>query len=89
VKVFIDSNVPMYVAGREHPHREPARRVSKDLLVATEHLSTRDAVHAAVMINREVEWIASFDADFDQVPGLRRLELPLGDCDRHRGARFS
>jgi len=26
VKVFIDSNVPMYVAGRDHPLREPARR---------------------------------------------------------------
>jgi len=26
VKVFIDSNVPMYVAGRNHPLREPARR---------------------------------------------------------------
>jgi predicted nucleic acid-binding protein len=24
--VFIDSNVPMYVAGRAHPHREPSRR---------------------------------------------------------------
>ncbi len=24
--VFIDSNVPMYVAGREHPLREPSRR---------------------------------------------------------------
>ncbi len=26
MKVFIDSNVPMYVAGRDHPLREPARR---------------------------------------------------------------
>lgn len=26
MRVFIDSNVPMYVAGREHPLREPARR---------------------------------------------------------------
>jgi len=26
VRVFIDSNVPMYVAGRDHPLREPARR---------------------------------------------------------------
>jgi predicted nucleic acid-binding protein len=26
VRVFIDSNVPMYVAGREHPLREHARR---------------------------------------------------------------
>jgi uncharacterized protein len=24
--IFVDSNVPMYVAGREHPHRAPARR---------------------------------------------------------------
>jgi hypothetical protein len=27
VKVFIDSNIPMYVAGRKHPLREPARRL--------------------------------------------------------------
>jgi predicted nucleic acid-binding protein len=26
MKVFIDSNIPMYVAGRDHPNREPARR---------------------------------------------------------------
>ena len=26
MKVFIDSNVPMYVAGRDHPNREPSRR---------------------------------------------------------------
>ncbi len=26
MKAFIDSNIPMYVAGRDHPLREPARR---------------------------------------------------------------
>jgi predicted nucleic acid-binding protein len=26
MKVFVDSNIPMYVAGRDHPLREPARR---------------------------------------------------------------
>ena len=26
MKVFVDSNIPMYVAGGEHEHREPARR---------------------------------------------------------------
>ncbi len=26
MKVFIDSNIPMYVAGRDHPLREPCRR---------------------------------------------------------------
>lgn len=27
MKVFVDSNIPMYVAGKEHPHREPSRRL--------------------------------------------------------------
>ena len=27
MRVFIDSNIPMYVAGRDHPNREPARRL--------------------------------------------------------------
>lgn len=27
MKVFIDSNIPMYVAGRDHQNREPARRL--------------------------------------------------------------
>lgn len=26
MRVFVDSNVPMYVAGRDHPNRDPARR---------------------------------------------------------------
>jgi uncharacterized protein len=26
LKVFIDSNIPMYVAGRDHPCREPSKR---------------------------------------------------------------
>lgn len=133
MKVFIDSNIPMYVAGRVHPNREPARhflgRVAKgeieaytstevlqeilyrysslgrrdlarevydlfvelcpvvfsvtladtdrarDLLCASEGISARDAIHAAVMVNHEVGWIATFDAGFDRVAGIRRLGL--------------
>ncbi len=133
MRVFIDSNIPMYVAGREHPNRTPARRFlarvragdvegctstevlqeilyrysalqrrdlardvydlfvqvcpvvfdvtladtdrARDLLLELEHVSARDAVHAAVMINQGVEWVATFDSGFDRVPDLRRLEL--------------
>jgi predicted nucleic acid-binding protein len=25
--IFVDSNIPMYVAGRDHPHKAPARRL--------------------------------------------------------------
>jgi uncharacterized protein len=133
VKVFIDSNIPMYVAGRDHPHREPSRRLlakverseiegctsvevlleilcrysalrrldlarevyelfvqvcpvvlgvtladtdrARDLLGETQGISAREAIHAAVMLNHDVEWIASFDGGFDHVPGIRRVDL--------------
>lgn len=42
-----------------------------------EHLSPRQAVHAAVMLNQGVDWIASFDEGFDGVPGIRRIELDI------------
>lgn len=133
MRIFIDSNIPMYVAGREHPHREPSRRFlakvqqgeiegctsvevlqeilyrysslrrldlarevydifvqvcpvmlsitladtdrARNLLTEVNGVSARDAIHAAVMLNHDVEWIASFDTGFDGVPGIRRAEL--------------
>jgi uncharacterized protein len=133
MKVFIDSNIPMYVAGREHPNREPARRFIRrvregkvdgctstevlqeilyryaslgrldlarqvydlfvevcpvvlavtladtdraaDLVCGNVRTSARDAVHAAVMLNNDMEWIATFDSGFDGIPGIRRMKL--------------
>jgi predicted nucleic acid-binding protein len=133
LKVFIDSNIPMYVAGGQHENREPARRFldrvqrrkadactstevlqeilyrysslgrldlarevydlfaeicpvvftvtladtdrARDLVCEIPGISARDAVHAAVMLNHDVEWIATFDSGFDRVPGVRRLKL--------------
>lgn len=48
---------------------------ARDLLLEHVGLSARDAVHAAVMLNRGVEWIATFDQGFEGVPGIRRVEL--------------
>ena len=133
MRVFVDSNIPMYVAGRDHPLREPARRFlermragdvegcsstevlqevlyryvglrrrdlagevyelfvrlcpvifpdtladtdrAKDLVKAIPGVGVRDAIHAAVMLNNDVTLIATFDGDFDEVPGIRRIEL--------------
>jgi len=132
VIVFIDANIPMYGAGREHTHREPSLRFLEavrqreieactstevlheilyrysalqridlarevyDLFVSIcpivfdvtlndtnravdlmeyHDLSARDSVHAAVMLNRGIEWIATFDTDFDRVQGIRRFAL--------------
>jgi uncharacterized protein len=129
--VFIDSNIPMYVAGREHPLRDPSRRFlqavragriqactstevlqeilyrysalrrldlagtaydlfvqicpavlpvtladtdrAKDLLVGHPDAGARDAIHAAVMLNNQIDRIASFDAGFDRLPGIQRV----------------
>jgi predicted nucleic acid-binding protein len=48
---------------------------ARDLLVSITGVSARDAVHAAVMRSHELEWIATFDAGFDHVPGVRRIKL--------------
>ena len=132
MKVFVDSNIPMYVAGADHPHRAPSiqflknaeadglelctstevlqeilyrfsgmgRRdvgarlydlfvalmpevfdvtladtdLAKTLLLAHEGISARDAVHAGVMINRDVRVMATFDRGFDDLEGITRLE---------------
>jgi predicted nucleic acid-binding protein len=133
LKVFIDSNIPMYVAGGAHANREPAHRLldrvrlgkveacsstevlqeilyryssigrldmasevyelfvevcpvilnvtladtdrARDLVCGGAGVSARDAVHAAVMLNHSIEWIATFDAGFDRVSGIRRLKM--------------
>jgi hypothetical protein len=131
--VFIDSNIPMYVAGRDHPNREPSRRLlarvqrgEVDGVTSTEVLqevlyrytalgrrdlagdvydlfvrivpevlpvtiadtdrarravaegsaSVRDAIHAAVMLNNDIRFVATFDAGFDRLEGVERIELP-------------
>ena len=131
--IFVDSNIPMYVAGRDHPLREPARRFldrarageveictstevlqeilyrysalkrrdlaasvydlfvqlcpvvfavtladtdrAKSLVIASDRVTVRDAIHAAVMINNAVDEIATFVEGFDSVREVRRVKL--------------
>lgn len=132
MRVFVDSNIPMYVAGTDHPNRGPSTRfldrarrdgldlctstevlqeilyrysglgrremgarvydlfvalmpevfdvtladtdLAKTFLLAHERLSARDAVHAAVMVNRGVEVIVTYDRGFESVDAIRRIE---------------
>ncbi len=133
--IFVDSNLPMYVAGRAHPNKEPAQRFlerararrveictstevlqeilyryaalqrrdlarqvyelfvevcprvlpvtladtdrAKEMIADGLRISVRDAVHAAVMLNNGIGEIATFDAGFDSVEGVRRAPLRL------------
>ncbi|MCA1834218.1 MAG: type II toxin-antitoxin system VapC family toxin [Actinomycetota bacterium] len=129
--IFIDSNVPMYLVGADHPHKDDSVRILDDLVARGERLvtdaevlqeilhryaairrldaiqpafdavldivdevlpvgladvqsakeiliggygiSSRDALHVAVMRSNDVDRIVSFDAAFDRVPGIERL----------------
>lgn len=52
--------------------REDVER-AKTVLDGLPSLGARDALHIAVMRRREVDRILSFDAGFDEVPGLDRI----------------
>lgn len=131
--IFVDSNIPMYVAGRDHAHRDPARRFleraragdidictstevlqeilyryaalkrldlaaavydlfvqlcptvlpvtladtdrAKTLMTGGAPIGARDAIHAAVMLNHDIDQIATFDGAFDRIEGLTRLAI--------------
>jgi predicted nucleic acid-binding protein len=48
---------------------------AKALLLDRPRLSARDALHAAVMAREGVPRIFSFDAGFDELPGITRLGI--------------
>jgi predicted nucleic acid-binding protein len=48
---------------------------ARQLLLDHPELSARDCVHAAVMRSHDLEVIATFDAGFDRVAGIRRVKL--------------
>lgn len=48
-------------------------RKAKDLLLGHKKLSSRDAMHIAVMQHRGVKKAITFDRGFDGVPGIARI----------------
>ena len=129
--ILIDSNVPMYLVGAEHPHKIDAQRLlerciaerkrlvtdaevmqeilhrysaiertdaiqpaldallgvvdevlpverddvlgARDILMGSPGLSSRDALHLAIMRRHGIENILSFDHGFDLAPGITRI----------------
>ena len=55
------------------PVQERTVERAKQIVLAYQRLSARDAVHLAVMEQHGIERILSFDTGFDLFPGIRRL----------------
>lgn len=47
---------------------------ARRLLDSHRHLMARDALHAAVVLEHELNAICSYDKDFDRIKGVRRIE---------------
>ena len=129
--ILVDSNIPMYLVGAEHPHKTDAQRIlerlvserkrlvtdaevlqeilhryasidrrdaiqpafdalleivdqvlavdyavvemAKQLVLAYQRISARDAVHLATMKLHEIDQILTFDTGFDGLAGITRL----------------
>lgn len=47
---------------------------AKEIVLARKKISARDALHVAVMRDRGINRIFTFDTSFDHMPGIERLE---------------
>ena len=61
------------VVDQVFPVDRPAVDRAKTIVLGTDRLSARDAVHLAVIEQHGIKQILSFDAGFDGLPGLERL----------------
>ena len=90
--VFVDSNVPMYVAGRDHPLRDPARRFLEraragdvDICTSTEVLQEILYRYAAL---KRLDLAASvYDLFVHICPTI--LPVALADTDRAKALLVS
>ena len=89
--IFVDSNIPMYLIGGDHPNRDRARALLEVAVAARERLVTdveafQEILHRYVAINRrqaiEPAWTTLrkladevFPIDFSDVDRARQLVL--------------
>jgi predicted nucleic acid-binding protein len=83
--IFVDSNVPMYLVGADHPHKVDARRVLERLVAEGERLITdvevfQEILHRFVALQRRDAIQPTFDVLRDVVDEV----LSIHDADVER-----
>jgi len=83
--IFVDSNVPMYLVGADHPHKADARRLLETAVVAGERLVTdaevlQEILHRYVAIDRRDAIQPAFDAVLGIVDEV--LAITVSDVER-------
>lgn len=85
--IFVDSNIPMYLVGAEHPNKEAARRLVEKAIIDGERLVTdaevlQEILHRYVAIDRRDGIGPAFDAVLGIVDAV--LPIELDDVQRAR-----
>jgi predicted nucleic acid-binding protein len=80
--IFVDSNVPMYLVGAEHPHKHDARRllgrfVSEQRRLVTSAVVLQEILHRYRAIDRP----AAIQPAFDVLLGVVDDVLPVEGAD--------
>ena len=78
--IFIDSNIPMYLVGADHPNKELARRLVERAIVDNEPLTTdaevfQEILHRYTAIKRRDAIGPAFDALLGVVDVVHPVEL--------------
>lgn len=90
--VFVDSNVPMYVAGRDHPLREPARRFLARARAGEQEICTSTEVLQEILFRYAALKRRDLAAEvYDLFVQLCPVVLPvsLADTDRAKALVLS
>ncbi|HUC43214.1 MAG TPA: type II toxin-antitoxin system VapC family toxin [Candidatus Sulfotelmatobacter sp.] len=83
--IFVDSNIPMYLVGAEHPHKVDARRLLERLVSEGERLVTdvevfQEILHRFVALKRREAIQPTFDVVRDIVDEV----FSIHDADTER-----
>lgn len=79
--IFVDSNIPMYLIGAAHPHKDASRRLLDSAIARQETLVTdaevlQEVLHRYHAINRPDAIQAAFDVLLAVVQQVLPIELP-------------
>ena len=85
--IFVDSNIPMYLVGASHPHKDDARRLLERFVAERTPLVTdaevfQEILHRYVSIDRREAIKPSFAALLDIVDEVYPIQL--SDAERAR-----
>jgi predicted nucleic acid-binding protein len=85
--IFVDSNIPMYLVGADHPNKDAARRLLERAIVDNEPLATdaevlQELLHRYTAIKRRDAIDAAFEALLGIVDVVHGIELE--DVERAR-----